>query len=113
MVPGHELSGVVTQVGSKVTKFKVGDQIGVGCFVDACLTCCMCSRGNDHMCAKVPTLTYNHKRHHGRAETYPKNSSMIGGYSNKMVIHEHFACKVPPEYPTQYVGPVMCSGVTM
>lgn len=66
MVPGHELLGKVVEVGSKVTKFQVGDHVGVGCFIDACLDCAQCNQGCEQYCMKGMTMTYNGKKQHGR-----------------------------------------------
>jgi D-arabinose 1-dehydrogenase-like Zn-dependent alcohol dehydrogenase len=120
IVPGHELSGIVTGVGSDVTKFKVGDHIGVGCWVDSCLSCNECKAGREQWCKKEGTLTYNSdKNPHGRASfacckigDKPVKAT-LGGYSTVMVVHEHFGIKIPESYPLEAAGPVMCSGVTV
>jgi len=113
-VPGHELSGICTFVGDKVTGFAVGDQIGVGCMVDSCGTCAACKRGEEQMCAKQ-VATYNGKDApgSGRAAIFPKGSHTLGGYTNKMVVHYKFAIKIPSQYPLELAGPVMCAGVTL
>ena len=118
MVPGHELAGVVSAVGSKVEKFKVGDSIGIGCFVDSCLKCGNCKAGKDNYCMDA-VLTYHCKvegklAKRGRANLGPGAPAWtLGGYSTKMVVHERFATPVPQSYPLKYVGPMMCAGVTM
>jgi len=109
-VPGHELSGVVAAVGSAVTKFRVGDHAGVGCFVDSCLECDACLKGEDHTCKKQ-VGTYNGKDQNGRA--VQEGGYTLGGYTSKMVVHERFAIQIPKTYPLEYAGPVMCAGVTM
>lgn len=115
MVPGHELAGIVSAVGDKVTKFKVGDQIGVGCFVDSCLECDNCKAGKDNYCMKA-VFTYQGKDA-GRGRTDlpppPNPQHTLGGYTTKFVVHERFATPVPKTYPLKYVGPMMCAGVTM
>src|SRR6266436_7613673 len=78
MVPGHEIVGRVTAVGNKVTKYKVGDKVGVGCFVDSCRKCAQCKNGLEQYCAVGMVLTYNGKDHDG-APTF-------GGYSEKIVV---------------------------
>jgi len=120
IVPGHELSGIVTHAGRKVTKFKVGDQIGVGCWVDSCLKCSECAKGREQWCKKDGTLTYNSpKTPHGRASfkgckiNGKPVGATLGGYSTVMVVHEHFGVKIPEGYPLEVAGPVMCSGVTV
>jgi len=118
MVPGHELAGVVSAVGSKVTGFKVGDQIGIGCFVDSCLKCKNCLAGKDNYCMEG-VLTYHCKvegklAKRGRAGLGPGAPAWtLGGYSTNFVVHERFATPVPASYPLKYVGPMMCAGVTM
>ena len=111
-VPGHELAGVATFVGAKVTRFKVGDHVGIGCMVDSCGKCGACKRGEEQMCA-AQTGTYNGVPLHGKAAVFPPKSRTLGGYSDKMVIHEDFAILIPASYPLEYAGPVMCAGVTL
>mmetsp|Transcript_82760 Transcript_82760/g.229753 ORF Transcript_82760/g.229753 Transcript_82760/m.229753 type:complete len:449 (-) Transcript_82760:327-1673(-) len=122
--PGHELAGVVERVGSKVTKFKPGDHIGVGCMVDSCLECAKCKMGKEQKCKKN-VLTYQGEDWSGRAAPYPEirdhpmkpgktqKSPLMGGYSSKMVVHERFGVLIPPDYPLECAGPVMCAGITM
>lgn len=112
-VPGHELAGVCVQVGAQVTKFKVGDHIGVGCIADSCMTCAECGSGQEQKCKNGMVWLHNSTDKHGRAATYPVGQHTVGGYCSKMVIHERFAILVPKSYPLEYAGPVMCSGVTM
>lgn len=111
-VPGHELSGVVAEVGAKVTKFKVGDYAGVGCMVDSCMNCSACRRGEEQMCTKQ-IATYGGVDKSGRAETYPKGGHTLGGYTSRFVVHEHFGIVIPKTYDLKYAGVVMCSGVTL
>ncbi|CAJ1393371.1 unnamed protein product, partial [Effrenium voratum] len=120
-VPGHELAGVVEKVGAKVTKFQVGDQLGVGCLVDSCLECAACRAGEEENCQRA-VFTYQSDDWSGRAAPYPatrtvdgqvEKSPLLGGYSTKIVVHEYFAVKIPGSFPLEYAGPVMCSGITM
>lgn len=111
-VPGHELAGVVIEVGSKVTKFKVGDHAGVGCMVDSCGTCAGCKAGEEQKCRKQ-VGTYNGKNLNGRAETFPVGGQTLGGYTQKMVVHENFGINLPKTYPLEMAGPIMCAGITM
>ena len=113
IVPGHELAGVCTAVGPGVTKFKVGDCVGVGCMVDSCLECANCKAGEEQKCSKGNIATYNGKDKFGRAQTYPPGGATLGGYTTKMVVHERFGIKIPEGYPLEYAGPVMCAGVTL
>lgn len=109
--PGHELSGVVAAVGAKVTKFKVGDHAGVGCMVDSCMECSQCKAGEEQKCKKGQIATYGAADKYGRAAS-PAGYT-LGGYTDKFVVHEHFAIVLPKSYPLEKAGPVMCSGVTL
>ena len=91
MVPGHEITGVVKSVGSKVSKFKVGDRVGVGCFVDSCRTCPECRRGLEQYCAVRTSWTYN-GREKDETPTY-------GGYSEKIVVDENYVLRIPDSLP--------------
>jgi D-arabinose 1-dehydrogenase-like Zn-dependent alcohol dehydrogenase len=106
IVPGHELAGVCTAVGSGVTKFKVGDHVGVGCMVDACLECASCRAGEEQKCSKGNIATYNGHDKFGRAQTYPPGGATLGGYTTRMVVHERFGILVPQGYPLEFAGPV-------
>ena len=106
MVPGHEIVGTVTGVGSKVTSFKVGDSIGVGVFIDSCRKCVNCVKGLQQYCLEGMTGTYN---------GYERNSQTIafGGYSNYFVIEEGYAVKVPSNLDPAGVAPLLCAGITL
>ena len=110
-VPGHELAGVVKEVGSAVTKFKVGDHIGVGCMVDSCMDCAGCNQGFEQNCSKM-VLTYAGPDWSGRAAT-PNRTTTLGGYTTVMVVHERFGIQIPKGFPLEMAGPVMCAGITM
>lgn len=110
--PGHEVAGVVAAVGRKVTKFQVGDHIGVGCMVDACLACEDCQSGNEQKCLKQ-VQTYQGEDWSGRAASFPKGEKTIGGYSTKYVVTEHFGIKIQKNYPLEAAGPIMCAGITV
>ncbi|CAI9111394.1 OLC1v1011614C1 [Oldenlandia corymbosa var. corymbosa] len=103
IVPGHEIVGEVTEVGSKVTKVKVGDKVGVGCLVGSCGSCDMCSKDLEQYCPKQ-ILTYGAKYHDGTI-TY-------GGYSNLMVAEEHFIVRWPENFPLDKGAPLLCAGIT-
>jgi uncharacterized zinc-type alcohol dehydrogenase-like protein len=113
-VPGHELVGVCTAVGSKVTRVKVGDHVGVGCMVDSCMNCAACKRGEEQMCTKQ-VGTYGGKDNgSGRAATGPgAPRHTLGGYTTRMVVDEKFSIIIPKSYPLENAGPVMCAGVTL
>lgn len=111
MVPGHELIGVVTAAGSKVSNFKVGDYVGVGCMVDSCLECKYCKKDEEQYCASGNTGTYGGVAKYGRCGEVGK--STIGGYSDKMVVNERFAIKIPQNAPLDRAAPLLCAGITM
>ena len=104
MVPGHEIVGHVTQVGSAVKKFKVGDTAGVGCMVDSCGTCATCKSGDEQYCEVATVWTYNAKDKQGRP-TY-------GGYSDKIVVDEAFVIKISPKLNIAAAAPILCAGIT-
>ena len=112
-VPGHELAGVVRAVGRGVTKCQVGQHVGVGCIIDACLKCSKCKDGEEQACTKGSTGTYGSKDKHGRAGTFPPGGQTLGGYTTLTVVDEHFVVVIPQDYPLQFAGPVMCAGITM
>ena len=88
---------------------QVGDHVGVGCMVDACLKCAACERGEEQKCAKKNVATYNGHDKFGRAQTFPLGGATLGGYTTKMVVHERFGIKVPEGYPLEFAGPVSAS----
>ncbi len=104
-VPGHEIIGRVTQVGSGVTKFKVGDLAAVGCMVDSCRECASCNADMEQYCVPGFTGTYNGKDKHLGNRTF-------GGYSEKVVVTEHFVLKVPENLDPAATAPLLCAGIT-
>ena len=106
MVPGHEIAGTVTKIGSAVTKFKVGDLIGVGVFVDSCRKCDNCKAGLQQYCAESMTGTYNGYERDGKTVA-------MGGYSNYFVINEDYAVTIPANLPLEGVAPLLCAGITL
>lgn len=105
MVPGHEIVGIVTSVGSKVTKFKVGDRAGVGCFVDSCTTCATRDLDLEHyMPGLVPT--YNGVEADGKTATQ-------GGYSDSIVVKEGYVLSIPDNLPLDAAAPLLCAGITL
>jgi len=105
MVPGHEIVGRVKQVGKKVTRFKVGDTAGVGCFVDSCRECDPCRRGLEQFCEKGAAWTYNGTEMDRTTPTY-------GGYSSQIVVAERYALKVPAGLDPARAAPLLCAGIT-
>ena len=106
MVPGHEIAGTVSKIGSAVTKFKVGDLIGVGVFVDSCRKCDNCKAGLQQYCAESMTGTYNGYERDGKTVA-------MGGYSNYFVINEDYAVTIPANLPLEGVAPLLCAGITL
>ena len=104
-VPGHEIVGKVTRVGSDVTKLKVGDTAAVGCLVDSCRTCGLCHDDLEQYCENGFVGTYNGKDKHLHTHTF-------GGYSEKIVVDEHFVLKVPSNLDLAAVAPLLCAGIT-
>ncbi|MEE1898078.1 alcohol dehydrogenase catalytic domain-containing protein [Flavobacterium rakeshii] len=104
-VPGHEIVGRVTRVGSEVSKFKVGDLAAVGCMVDSCGECPSCKQDLEQYCVPGFTGTYNGKDTHLGGHTY-------GGYSEKVVVDEHFVLKVPENLDLAGTAPLLCAGIT-
>ncbi|MDI9831538.1 NAD(P)-dependent alcohol dehydrogenase [Streptomyces sp. KAU_LT] len=104
MVPGHEIAGVVAEVGSGVTRFQVGDRVGVGCMVDSCRTCENCAAGLEQYCLEGNTGTYNAIGRDGEP-TY-------GGYSEKIVVDENFVVRVPDGLSLDVAAPLLCAGIT-
>jgi uncharacterized zinc-type alcohol dehydrogenase-like protein len=105
MVPGHEIAGHVTRVGPRVSKFKVGDIVGVGCFVDSCRTCSSCKEGEEQFCEKHLVFTYNATEMDGETPTY-------GGYSNQIVADENYVLRIPSALPPAGAAPLLCAGIT-
>ncbi|GHH61411.1 NAD(P)-dependent alcohol dehydrogenase [Lentzea cavernae] len=105
MVPGHEIAGVVAEVGSEVTRYAVGDRVGVGCFVDSCRECDHCLRGLEQYCAKGQVGTYNAVGYDGEV-TY-------GGYSKQLVVDENYAVRIPDALPLDVAAPLLCAGITL
>jgi uncharacterized zinc-type alcohol dehydrogenase-like protein len=106
MVPGHEIAGVVTSVGASVTKFKVGDHIGVGVFVDSCRKCENCVKGLQQYCLEGMTGTYNGYERDGKTVA-------MGGYTNRFVVNEDYAVQIPTNLPLDGVAPLLCAGITL
>ena len=105
MVPGHEIAGVVTEIGANVTKFKVGDYAGVGCFVDSCRVCANCVAGHDHYCLGHSVATYNGVEKDKSTPTY-------GGYSTHIVMDENYTLHIPKSLNLAEAAPLLCAGIT-
>jgi uncharacterized zinc-type alcohol dehydrogenase-like protein len=105
MVPGHEIVGRVSAVGGEVTKYKPGDAVGVGCFVDSCRECTHCRSGLEQHCNAGMTATYNGRERGTGAPTY-------GGYSTRIVVDEDYVLRIPDGMPLDAAAPLLCAGVT-
>jgi uncharacterized zinc-type alcohol dehydrogenase-like protein len=106
VVPGHEIIGEVTAVGTDVSRFKVGDRVGVGCLVDSCRRCISCDDGLEQHCEHSWTPTYGgYDRHTG--------GTTQGGYSQRIVVDEHFVLRVPAGLDPAAAAPLLCAGITV
>jgi uncharacterized zinc-type alcohol dehydrogenase-like protein len=105
MVPGHEIVGKVDRVGSAVTRFKAGDVVGIGCFVDSCRTCSACKQGEEQYCDGLTSYTYNGFEQDGKTPTY-------GGYSTRIVADENYVLRVGNTPSLDAVAPLLCAGIT-
>lgn len=105
IVPGHEIVGKITRVGSSVSKFKVDDLAAVGCLVDSCRECEHCSKGLEQYCDNGAVLTYNGPDKHSGGVTY-------GGYSESIVVGEQFVLRVPKNLDLAATAPLLCAGIT-
>lgn len=105
MVPGHEIVGKVIEVGSKVKHYKVGDSVGVGCFVDSCRECAPCKQGIEQYCEKGMNLTYNGYEKDGTTST-------LGGYSSQIVVDEQYVLSIPNNMSLEHAAPLLCAGIT-
>ncbi|BBZ34455.1 NAD(P)-dependent alcohol dehydrogenase [Mycolicibacterium confluentis] len=106
VVPGHEIAGVVTAVGSEVTKYKVGDHVGVGCFVDSCRECDNCHAGLQQYCTGTGMVgTYNAIDRDG--------TPTQGGYSTAIVVDENYVLRIPDSIPLDKAAPLLCAGITL
>ncbi|MFF4358540.1 NAD(P)-dependent alcohol dehydrogenase [Streptomyces sp. NPDC001604] len=104
MVPGHEIAGIVSEVGAGVTKYRVGDRVGVGCLVDSCRECESCKAGEEQYCTGGNVGTYNSIGKDGEP-TY-------GGYSEKVVVDENFVVRIPDALSLDVAAPLLCAGIT-
>lgn len=105
MVPGHEIVGTVTQVGTAVKKFRVNDRVGVGCFVDSCRTCNACCEGREQYCETGMILTYGGRDMNGEITQ--------GGYSTQIVVNENYVMNIPQALSPAGAAPLLCAGVTV
>ncbi|MDV7100707.1 NAD(P)-dependent alcohol dehydrogenase [Gordonia amicalis] len=105
VVPGHEIAGTVSAVGEGVTRYAVGDRVGVGCFVDSCRECEPCRLGEEQYCERGSTGTYNALGRDGQ----PTH----GGYSTSIVVDENYVCRIPEGIALDEAAPLLCAGITL
>ncbi len=105
MVPGHEIVGTVSRVGAGVSKWKVGDTVGVGCFVDSCRQCEACHADEEQFCEPGASFTYNGHEQDGKTPTY-------GGYSSRIVVDENYVMRIPDGMDLPRTAPLLCAGIT-
>ncbi len=105
LVVGHEIAGVVTAVGSEVTKHTVGDHVGVGCMVNSCGQCSSCKAGLEQYCSRGTIFTYN--------ATDKDGTITQGGYSQAIVVDENFVLRIPDSLPLDKAAPLLCAGITL
>ena len=105
MVPGHEIVGTVAAVGAEVSRWRLGDTVGVGVFVDSCRTCEACLAGEEQYCLQGMTVTYNGLERDGKTPTY-------GGYSERIVVDENYVVHIPDGIPLDGAAPLLCAGIT-
>ncbi|KAJ9675087.1 hypothetical protein PVL29_024153 [Vitis rotundifolia] len=104
VVPGHEITGVVTKVGTNVTRFKTGDRVGVGCLAASCLECEFCKSSQENYCDQIQ-FTYN--------GIFWDGSITYGGYSRMLVADQRYVVRVPENLPMDAVAPMLCAGITV
>ncbi|MCA1581339.1 MAG: NAD(P)-dependent alcohol dehydrogenase [Acidobacteria bacterium] len=105
LVPGHEIAGRVIDAGGDVRRFKPGDAVGVGCFVDSCRECEACLAGEEQYCARGVTPTYNGRERDGKTPTY-------GGYSAQITVNEDYVLRIPESLALDGAAPLLCAGIT-
>lgn len=105
MVPGHEIVGKVSKIGSAVSRFAVGDSVGIGCFVDSCRECAPCKSHVQQFCEKGANFTYNSVEKDYKTPTY-------GGYSTEIVVDENYVLRIPGNIPLENAAPLLCAGIT-
>jgi uncharacterized zinc-type alcohol dehydrogenase-like protein len=105
VIPGHEIVGIVTAVGNEVTRHRVGDTVAVGCMVDSCMECDQCLAGWEVFCRKGCVQTYNSADYHDGTITK-------GGYTDHVVVRDHFVLKVPEGMDPSRTAPLLCAGIT-
>lgn len=104
MVPGHEITGIVEAVGAEVSRYAIGDRVGVGCYIDSCRTCANCLAGEQQHCLKGEVATYNSRYYDG--------TPTLGGYSTRIVVDEDYVLSIPDSLNLAEAAPLLCAGIT-
>ncbi|MDR2013664.1 MAG: NAD(P)-dependent alcohol dehydrogenase [Rhodanobacter sp.] len=110
MVPGHEIVGRVVKIGTQVTRFRMGDTVGVGCFVDSCRHCQACAAGEEQFCEHGMSATYNGFERNGIE--LDRSRPTYGGYSGRITVDQHYVLHVPAGIPLERTAPLLCAGIT-
>lgn len=105
MVPGHEIVGTVVKAGEQVLKWKIGDTVGIGYFIDSCRKCAACKEGEEQYCEEGMNTTFNGYERDGKTPTY-------GGFSTCITVKEDYVLRIPPGLPLDRVAPLLCAGIT-
>ena len=105
LTPGHEIAGVVSEVGAQVTRFEVGDRVGVGCMVNSCGECGQCREGHENFCENRTIWTYG--------DTDLDGTTTQGGYSREVVVSERFVLRIPDSLELEVAAPLLCAGITL
>ncbi|KAG7362078.1 alcohol dehydrogenase GroES domain protein [Nitzschia inconspicua] len=113
IAPGHEIAGIVTAIGSSVSKFKVGENVGVGCMIESCRNCDMCQDGLEQLCPNL-ILTYGSVFPKGKGDNMKdaEGNHTNGGYSTAITVNEHFVFHIPEGIDMKYAGILLCAGIT-
>jgi uncharacterized zinc-type alcohol dehydrogenase-like protein len=110
-VPGHEIAGTVAAIGAGVTRYAIGDRVGVGCMVDSCGECDACKAGLEQHCQKGTVWTYGATPLYGPAD--PGAAHTFGGYSTAITVSQDFVVRIPDALPLDHAAPMLCAGITM
>jgi len=114
LAPGHEIAGIIREVGGNVRNFNVGDRVGVGCMVESCMSCDLCKEGLEQHCVDM-CQTYASDFPSGKGPNYEKAVGYYtnGGYSTSITVNAHFVYHIPTNMKMEYAGILLCAGITM
>ena len=113
MAPGHEIAGIVSDVGASVTQYRVGDRVGVGCMVESCRSCGLCAHGLEQHCPQM-VQTYSSIFPDGKGDNFQQAVGVHtnGGYSTAITVNQHFVFHIPDSMDMEYAGVLLCAGIT-